>query len=623
MTSDRPRFSSASSAALCAGGILAGIAAGNAAGGEGLPFTSEAPERGIQYTMGSGTSGGQFGFGICLADLTGNGHLDLVLIGRTSGMPGIFENDGTGHFTNRTVDAAIPPLAAASAVYAFDFDGDRDLELLFTQVPGPTRLYRNDGNFAFVEVTAKAGLGAVMYTKGGSIADFDEDGWLDLYLCNYSPDPAFSRNLLYRNRGDGTFEEIGESLGVDSTWLSFQSVFATVDASGRPGLYLSNDHRGFGGRNMLWRNEGGTFTEVGLETGAGVQLDSMGLAAGDFNGDGLTDFYLTNTREAYGVSPGNPLLLSRPNGQYVRSDAEWGVTVDETGWGCHFWDFDNDGHLDLYVNNIDQPNNLFRHEGQPPMVDVAAAFAVDGTLTPSYASAFGDVDGDGDLDLVQNNLGGSVRLYMNHEGSRRHWLRVRVAGVFPNHHAIGARVALRVDSKSAEFPQTQWAEVRIGGNAYLSQQETTVHFGLDTVAEAAEVEVRWPGGGPVRILRNLPANEVWTAYHPDLLGDSDGNGVVGLPDWAALCEGFGGTVEPGREMLDFNGDWRIDAVDAEAFWTRAAVRRGDLDASGRVDGGDLAMLLSAWGTGGADLDCSGGTDGADLAILLANWTRGR
>lgn len=588
-----------------------------------LPFTSEAADRGLVYTMGSGTAGGQFGYGICLADLSGNGHLDAVLIGRTNGMPGIFENDGTGHFINRTFDAAIPPLAAASAVYAFDFDGDGDLDLLFTQMPGPTRLHRNDGEFAFTEVTAAAGLGATMYTKGASIADFDGDGWLDLYLCNYSPDPAVSRNLLYRNRGDGTFEEVGESLGVASTWLSFQSVFATIDPSGRPGLYVSNDHRGFGGRNELWRNQGGTFAEIGLESGAGVQLDSMGLAAGDFNGDGLMDFYLTNTREAYGVAAGNPLLLSRGDGQYLRSDAEWGVTVNETGWGCHFWDFDNDGRLDLYVNNIDRPNNLFRHAGAPPMVDVAAGMGVQGTTGPSYASAFGDIDGNGTLDLLQNNLGAGVRLYINHEGARRNWLRMRVVGAFPNHHAVGARAKLRAGGPSAPAPLLQWAEVRIGGNAYLSQQETVLHFGLDGHEVADEAEIHWPSGGPVRTLRNLPANTLWTIHHPDLLGDADGDGVVGIEDWRILCERLPGPVEPGREMLDFDGDWWIGPADIAAFWERSSVRRGDLDGDGRVDGRDLATLLAAWGGKAGDLDCSGTTDGADLAVLLANWSGGR
>lgn len=257
------------------------------------------------------------------------------------------------------------------------------------------------------------------------------------------------------------------------------------------------------------------------------------------------------------------------------------------------------------------------------MADVAAAFGVEGTPAASYASAFGDIDGDGDLDLFQNNLGGSVRLYVNQEGSRRRWLRVRVAGTHPNHHAIGARVAMRVDSDPSEFPRVQWHEVRIGGNAYLSQQEWIAHFGLDAFAEAAEVEVRWPSGGPVRVLRNLPADETWTAYHPDLLGDANGDGVVDGGDWAVLCGSFDAPVAPGLEMLDFNGDWRIDEVDAEAFWLKSSARRGDLDGDGRVDGRDLAAMLSAWGTDAGDLDCSGSTDGGDLAILLAHWTRGR
>ncbi|MEY3024154.1 MAG: hypothetical protein RJA16_980, partial [Planctomycetota bacterium] len=296
------------------------------AGARQIPFTEEGWQRGIQYSIPGYQASGAFGWGMALADLDGDDDLDLVLMGRSNGLPGVFENDGTGHFINRSFDSGMLPLPEGSGMIAFDFDGDRDLDLLFTQTPGPSRLHRNEGDFLFTDVTEQAGLGMCMESQGAASADYDGDGWLDVYICNYSPNPAASRNLLYRNLGDGTFEEVAVAAGVDSTFLGFQAVFAIIDDGGWPGLYLSNDNRNIAGSNQLWRNENGLFVDVSEPSGAGVELNSMGLAAGDLNGDRVTDFYVTNTDITFGPAPGNHLLLSQELGRYVRSDAEWGVT---------------------------------------------------------------------------------------------------------------------------------------------------------------------------------------------------------------------------------------------------------------------------------------------------------
>lgn len=561
---------------------------------------------------------------MAVADLDGDFDLDLILLGRSNGLPGVFENDGTGHFINRSFSSGMLPLPQASGVIAFDFDGDRDLDLLFTQTPGPTRLYRNEGGITFTDVTAAAGLGDWMHSQGANAGDYDGDGWLDVYICNYASDPRLSRNVLYRNLGDGTFEEVGQALGVDSTYLGFQAVFATIDASGWPGLYLSNDNRNVQGANELWRNDGGVFVDVSDSSGAGVELNSMGLAAGDFNRDGLTDFYLTNTAVTHGPAPGNHLMLSQADGTYVRSDSIWGVTVDETGWGTHFWDFDNDGRLDLYVNNSCVPNLLFRNVGAPPMVECASAFQVQGAEGDSIVSVFGDVDADGDLDLVLNDQGRNVALYMNHEGVTRHWCRLRIAGTHPNWHAIGASVTLRSGLRGAPDAIEQQQDVRVGGNGFKGQSETIVHFGLDARSMVDEIEVRWPANGPVRTVRNLPADQVWTIHHPDLLGDGDGDGMVGEADLSLLLEWIEDDLEPGREMMDLDGDGTVGRADLSLFFERAGWCRADLDRSGGVDAADLAALLSRWGSADplADVNGDGMVDGADLGRVLIDWATG-
>ena len=170
----------------------------------------------------------------------------------------------------------------------------------------------------------------------------------------------------------------------------------------------------------------------------------------------------------------------------------------------------------------------------------------------------------------------------------------------------------------------QWREVLCGGNSFLAQHETTLHFGLGNATGVASIEVRWPAGGPVRTLTNLPMNARWTAYPPSRLGDVDGDAVVGPLDWAQFAQWGLGPLAHGREMLDFDGDSDIDATDAASFWSAASFTRGDLDGSGAVDASDLATMLGAWGSAGssADLDLDGSVGAGDLSVLLGAWNGG-
>ena len=586
------------------------------------PFTSEAIERGVQYTMqGYPQSGGAYGFGMAIADLDGDGDLDLVLIGRSNGLPGLFENDGTGHFTNRSWESGIFPLLSASSVVVFDFDGDGDLDLFFAQYMGNigNRLYRQDAPWQFTDVTVGSGLAETLPTKGVCVADYDGDGWLDLYLSNYvvPGNVDVTRNRLYRNLGNGTFARVQPGPGIESPLPSLHAHWTDYDGDSWPDLYLSNDRGPYYGPNTLWRNDHGLLVDVSAASGADANLFSMGVASGDLNRDGYPDFYATNVPDPLPPLFGaNPLLLSQGDGTYVEAQDEWGVAHHTLSWGAHFWDFDNDGDLDLYVNNQFAANTAYLNPGTPPMVNVTTQLQLAGTGGVSYVSIFGDLDGDGDLDLVQNNASGNVRIFMNQEGSRRRWLRLRVVGLGPNHQAAGASASVLAGGR------WQWAEVILGGNSYLGQNEPIMHYGLGSTVRADEVLVRWPNGGPVRTLRNLSSNQLWTAYPPQRLGDVDGDGVVGASDWSAFQAWGLGPIEPGREMLDFDGDSMLGAADLAAFWDRASIVRGDLNGDGVVGGPDIAILLASWGAAKvpADLDLDGTVGGVDLAILLGGWS---
>lgn len=614
-----------------AGVLFAGFHADGLRADDGkasAPFTSEATQRGISYTMPPWPTwnSGVPGFGMALVDLSGSGDLDLVLIGRSNGLPGIFENLGHGQFVNRSFTSGIPPLAAASVVVAFDFDDDGLPDLFFGQLGAGNRLYRNLGGFQFADVTANSGLEGSFQTKGACVADFDGDGRLDLYLCNFhDPDSeAGRRNRLYRNLGNGRFTDVAPLLGgdLDMQAPSFQCAWVDVDGDSWPDLHVVNDRGWVGGPNRLYLNKGGTLVDATAASGLGVAADSMCLAVGDLDGDLRPDFYITNSPNSMPPLHGaNALVLSGGSWPYTLSQEQWGVAHHQMSWGGLFWDFDNDGLLDLYVNTELAANALYRQVKPGVLADAAAEFAIQGSSGASFVSIFGDVDGDGSLDLVQNNHGGAVRLYMNHEGRRRNSLRLRVLDPHRPGDAIAAQAEVLFGAATAA-PQRRWSQVILGGNSYLGQNESTLHFGLGPHSQAEEVVVRWPADGPVRVLRNLPANRTWTIHPPSRLGDANGDGRLDGKDLAVLLAHFGEPIEPGLEILDLDGDSWIGAGDLDALFEAAGWLRADLDLDGRVGGADLAWLLSRWGAAEplADLDGDGAVGGSDLAALLAAWS---
>ena len=606
-------------AALALAACLSTCAAASAGGF--APFTAEQSARGVTYNMMLSVPlpTPSEGFGMAAADLDGDGDLDLVLLGRADGLVGLYENLGAGTFANRSAGSGFGPTPLGRGVAAFDHDRDGDLDLYVAQFNQPCRLWRNDGGFRFIDVTQSSGLAYTGPANGCSVADFDGDGHLDLYQCTYQ---VGLPNRLYRNLGDGTFQEVGASLGVASLGLSYQSTFSDYDRDGRPDLCVSND-RGVGNvPNQLFRNTGVGFSDVGATSGLSVALCSMGMACADLDGNGRSDFYFTNVPDPAPPLLGvNPLMMGSAAGTFSQAQAEWGVENRFFSWGAVFLDVDNDADLDLYVNNETAANRLYLNPGAPPMSDIAAAAGVAGTTGLSYVTVAGDLDGDGDLDLVQNNMAGAVRLFMNNEGSSRAWLRLRVAGAGRVRDAIGASATVVARGPGGDARAPQWREVLCGGNGYLGQSETTLHFGLGDAVAAESIEVRWPAGGGTRTLRNLPANAAWTAYPDARLGDVDGDGDVDGADWAAFAAWGRGALVPGREMLDFDGDGALGDADLAAFWQRASSRRGDLDGDGNVSGADLGMLLGAWGAAGspADLDLDGNVGGSDLGLLLGAW----
>ena len=544
--------------------------------------TEEAIRRGLIYETrdaGPGSVAG-YGYGLAIADLNGNGHLDVILTGAIDGTVGIFENDGLGFFTDRSFlpgDEGHPTAKAVamqpSGVAAADFNGNGLLDIYISQRRNhlhqgqPNLLLRNEGNFLFTDVAAEAGVANTGFSEGVAWGDYDQDGWLDLYVANFTPPAEFHQitpkfhNKLYRNLGDETFSDVSVAQGVDDRGLGFAAAFTDTNRNGWLDLYLANDRGNLEEfpTNQFWVNEFGTFNNACGTSGACLGLAAMCVGVGDFNGNGFADLYVTNIPNPIGYHGWNPLLINHGDGTFSEQCTEAGVCVQIISWAGIFHDFTNNGWLDLYVCNQYVDNLLFLNEGAMPVQNVAPEAGLVGSPGASYNAAVGDLTGNGSLDLVLNDTGTNwiprnVLLYINHEGGKRNSIRFHVRGIGRNTQAIGANIELTAGG------HVQWREIYAGGNNFKSDNESVFHFGLDQAEVADVVVVTWPGGELSRTLRNYPAGHTWTVYPPHRLGDADGNGVINIFDLLALVNAWG-PITPGAEIMDLNGDGVVNIFD--------------------------------------------------------------
>ncbi|MFQ5411604.1 MAG: CRTAC1 family protein, partial [Phycisphaerae bacterium] len=418
------------------------------------------------------------------------------------------QHDGGGHFLDRTLTSGIPLLNRPSGVIAFDYDADGDLDLYITQNFSPAVLARNDGGFSFTNTAPEAGVDHSGPSEGAAAGDFDGDGRLDLYVGLYG-----EANRFYHNTGDGRFKEIAAELGVDDDGRAWQVVFFDADRDGDADLYVSNDKRWHFSdmRNRFYENIGGVFVDRSAESEADANIYSMGVAIGDFDGNLFLDLYCTNLAvesNALFLNRGIPDEPADPDDSvsFLAAEELAGVESHRLGWGAVFFDYDNDGHQDLYVCNESAPNRLYRHVGRWPAVDVAPELGLDDS-GGNFCAAVADIDADGDLDVLENDAGQRIRLYINHEGENRRWARFRIVGPPGDAFAVGAIVDVRTN-------RTWRTREVIAGSNLKSQNELIQHVGLGDAGLIDEVVVTWPGG-TTRRLYDLPVNTTFTITPPE------------------------------------------------------------------------------------------------------------
>jgi enediyne biosynthesis protein E4 len=512
--------------------------------------------------------------GIGLIDCDNDGRLDIIAVNgstveryRQGGDPlvTLYHQDAGLKFTDITKPAGLTRKGWGMGVAVADYDNDGLPDIYVTGFGGNV-LYHNLGNCKFEDVTEKAGVGGGDLSLGAAWGDYDRDGHVDLFVSRYvhvdinklpelGSNEKFCRfrgvlvqcgpwglqgqtDLLYHNRGDGTFEEVSKKAGVDNSahYYGMGVVWSDYDNDGWPDLYVAND----AGPNYLYRNKhDGTFEEVGLVLGAdmsgdGQELGSMGVDLGDYDHDGLLDIIVTEF-----VDQSDTLYHNRgPDGF---ADVSWKSRIGQpshpyVAWGTSFFDMDNDGWLDLFVANghvypqVDtiadaahfrQPILLFRNNRNGTFDEVANPAGLnDLALQSRRGAAFGDINNDGCVDVVTLNRGATPSLFLNHCQNGNHRVLFKLLGSKSNRLAIGARVTIKAGGV------TQFSEVK-GGSSYISQNDLRQHFGLGKNDKMDEVTVRWPNGES-EAFRGLPADFLYTIV--------EGQGIKGKVALPAVDE---------------------------------------------------------------------------------------
>ena len=499
------------------------------------------------------------GCGVAFYDYDSDDWLDIFLVNgwRLEGFPKVrepishlFKNNRDGTFTDVTMKSGLIHYGWGQGVCVGDYDNDGFDDIYITSF-GKNVLYHNNGNGTFTDITEKAGVATngKRWNTGCAFVDYDRDGRLDLFVANYidldlatAPVPESGpceykgvlvacgppgllggKNILFHNNGDGTFSDVSERAGIFQANGTFGLGVLTADFNndGWPDIYVANDSTA----SALYQNKkNGTFSDVAMEAGCALSADGkpqagMGISAADYDLDGNLDIVKTNFA---GDTPSLYHNIGGGNFEDATFPAGLGKHTQYLGWGCGFFDMDNDGWPDILICNghvypeveqlrteagYPQQKILYRNLRNGHFEDVSPQGGA-GIMVPvaSRGAAFGDFDNDGDIDVVVNTVNDYPQLLRCDSRLENNWLKIKTIGTKSNRSGIGARLRCVTHPPGETKPHQQIDEVRSGGS-YISQNDLRVHFGIGKAEKVELLEIRWPSGA-VDTLKDVKPNQL-------------------------------------------------------------------------------------------------------------------
>lgn len=496
-------------------------------------FSNVAPSAGIDHVYHTMW---EMGGGAAIFDYNKDSLLDIYYLGGTA-RDALYQNNGDGTFTNVAMAAGLgftdSVITLGITTGDIDNDGYREV-FLSTMLGEPNRILKNNGNGTFTDISVSAGItNDSLFTLGSSFGDYNKDGYLDIYVSNYVQRPrtlfdslgnfasfahTCSPNTLFLNNGDETFTDVTNTTQTADTGCALATAFTDYNSDGNLDIWVINDFGAWISPNTVYHNTGTAFNNVGNAANIDIGIYGMGIAIGDYDQDLDLDYYITNIgRNVLHKNNGNGTFTDTTNAAGV-SD-QWLIqdSLHATGWGTGFMDIDNDSYVDLFVANgympavpelktsLLDPDKLYRNNGDGTFSDISNTIAPDSNHI-SRGFAFGDVDNDGDIDLVP--IPGlltvsvdthKVPLYQNNLNNTNNWLQVSLEGVISNRDAYGAQIKIYINGQS-------WIHEIDGGSSHASQHSTIAHFGLGSATIVDSLVIHWPNG-LIETVSNIAPNQ--------------------------------------------------------------------------------------------------------------------
>lgn len=453
-------------------------------------FSEKSQELGLSNSSWGEDANETYGGGISFFDFDNDGWDDLT-VSSAEGLPVRFYKNNNGTFEFINLSGINDALFQTKSVQWVDFDNDGDYDFFATsnQTTGDNHLYENLGDLTFVDITETAGLSSPGHQSfGASWGDYNNDGFLDVFVVSRFFDSDTQFNRLYENNGDGTFTDVSIAAQlIQENSMSFCSAWIDYDKDGWQDIYVSNDK--IQNKNILYHNnQDGTFTNVAEAAGADLAIDAMSTTIGDYNDDGWLDIYVANSQQ------GNAFLRNNGDGTFTNVAPNNGTLLQSFAWSSVFLDADHDTDLDLYVSaSINNPDSgqlsaaYFNNIGNG-LYTMPDDIGFEEDLSISYSNAIGDVDNDGKYDIaVLNCLPDPVFLWKNETVNENNWIKIKLEGTESNRQGIGALIELSINDEK-QYNYT------LCGEGYLGQNSSYEFFGIGAATSIDFITVYWPSG---------------------------------------------------------------------------------------------------------------------------------